>query len=106
VHGAKVDDLAAPAVYVVLNTRWGAGDCSGSLLLSSGEGLWGHMSSSLGWLVRDLTIQFPDRREKLEALYPEGYMIVVADRAGIIPDEIIEKNKIWGEAREAAGDTS
>lgn len=97
---AEVDDLTAPAVYIVVHTKWSGGDVSGTLLLGTGVGKWGHLSSSIDWLVRDLTIQFGDRREELAELYPNGYQIVVADREGVIPDEVMERNRIWGEAKD------
>lgn len=99
VGGAEIGDMTVPIVYVAVNTRYGSGDVTGSLVLEDGEGLWGHFSSHTEWLIRDLTIQFPDRREELLRRFPDGYQIVLADRVGIIPDEVWAANQAWGEAK-------
>jgi hypothetical protein len=84
-----------PTVYVVPHAQWSTGDISGCLLLESGEVLWSHISSSMGWLQRDLTSGFGDRREELERRYPDGYNVVVAEKEGDVPAEVQERNKAW-----------
>jgi len=92
------DTAAKPTVYVVIESEWKSGDVGGCLLLDTGEVKWSHMSSSRGWLQRDLTVGFTDRRTELERLYPNGYEVVVVDGDGQIPDDVIARNKAWGEA--------
>lgn len=53
---------------------WGT-DVGGQLVDEKGEVLWGHVSSSTGWLRIDLTDNFTDRRNALEERYPGGYEI-------------------------------
>jgi hypothetical protein len=89
-----------PAIYVVEQAKFSSGDVSGCLLLDTGEVLWGHLSSGRGWLERDLTNGFTDRRERLGALYPGGYRVVYVDADGIIPPEVMARNAAWAAERE------
>lgn len=75
------DRYEAPrgTVYVVVTAQWNS-DIAGCLLLDSGEVKWEHMSSGQGWLVRDLTSGFADRRAELERIYPNGYDVVLVGR--------------------------
>lgn len=82
-------------VYVIVETEWESGDTGGCLLADTGAVLWGHLSSNLDWLKRDLTSGFSDRREKLEHLYPNGYEVIVARRDEDIPNDVIERNVLW-----------
>lgn len=93
--------VARGTVYVIVQSEWKSGDVGGSLLLDTGEVPWGHMSSSRGWLQRDLTNGFGDRRARLEALYPNGYDVVLVDADDELPADVLARNKAWGEARDA-----
>lgn len=99
---ASDETAARGTVYVVIDCQFGSGDVGGSLLLDTGEVKWGHLSSGLGWLQRDLTVGFTDRRVELERLYPNGYDVVVVDGDGQIPDDVIARNKAWAEAQKSA----
>lgn len=90
-------------VYVCPQSTWGSGDVAGCLLLDTGEVPWSHMSSSMGWLTRDLTSGFTDRREELERRYPDGYEVIVAEADGDIPAEVLARNKAWFEAEKGSG---
>lgn len=77
--------MTKPRVYAVVTAKYGHSDVGGQLFDHKGEPLWSHLSSSEGWLWRDLTTGFTDRREALEAKYPEGYDVMcLAERS---PDE-------------------
>lgn len=85
-------------VYVVLAAEWKSGDVSGTLLLDTGEPMWGHLSSSRGWLWRDLTQSFNDRRRTLAERYPNGYKVLFVDVNDQLPQEVLDANKAWAEA--------
>ena len=87
--------VLTPTVYVVVQSSWGGSDLGGCLLLATGEVLWSHISSSPWWLQRDLTNGFTDRRERLEALYPDGYDVVYVDGEGVIPEDVLAANAAW-----------
>lgn len=91
-----------PTVYVVVTGRWEGGDVSGALVLPTGEAPFGHTSSSLDWLRRDLTSGFRDRREDLEHRFPDGYDVVVIDKDDELPADVAEANKRWYGAGTAA----
>jgi hypothetical protein len=84
-----------PKVYVAVTmrssqpTEWGPGDVAGVLLLESGEPLWSHYSSSLGFLRGDLTTTFADRRLELERRFPDGYDVVILDLDDEPPAELL-----------------
>jgi hypothetical protein len=67
-----------PKVYIVAGRREDAytGDLGGALHTADGELLWSHVSSTTGWLRRDLTTGFTDRKRDLERRYPDGYDVV------------------------------
>lgn len=81
-----------PKVYVIVESGWKGGDRAGNLMLSDGTVLWGHCSSTLDWLKRDLTIGFSDRRDALTVRYPDGFDVVVVDLVAgdEPPDEIAQ----------------
>lgn len=60
------------------------GDLAAELVDETGEALWGHVSSSEGWLIHDLT-QRPDRMERLQDLYPDGYEVAIGHRPMAAP---------------------
>ena len=72
-----------PKVYVVVTGRFGGpddgGDVAGSLMHADGSITASHCSSNLSWLQRDLTVGFKDRREALEARYPDGFDVEVVN---------------------------
>ena len=74
-------------VYVVVTGGFGS-DVVGELVHPDREQLWGHMSSSQGWLRRDLTDGFEDRREKLAAMFPDGYEVVEVGLDDPLPEPI------------------
>lgn len=74
-------------LYVVALGRFGADDISGVLITGNGEGIHQHVSSSIGWLVADLTSHF-GRKAELEQRYPDGYEIVTIDLGDDLPSEI------------------
>jgi len=87
-----------PTVYVVIQGEWSTGDVAGALLTEGGEALWGHMSSSVGWLQRDLTNGFSDRRDELDRRYPGGYRVVVSEGWDKVPGPVQHAHKAWAEA--------
>lgn len=82
-------------VYVIPQTTWASGDIGGCLLHEEGDVTNSHLSSSLRFLVGDLTITFKDRREALEARYPHGYDVVVCGEGVDIPQDVLDANKEW-----------
>lgn len=60
--------------------RWGQAwehDVAGTLYVDHDdepESLWGHMSSTVGWLERDLLHNF-GRDQKLAERFPQGYEV-------------------------------
>jgi len=81
-------------VYVVPEYQMSSGDVGGCLLRDNGEVPWSHMSSSVSWLQRDLTNGFADRREQLNAWYPNGYDVVVVTEGVEIPADVLERNRL------------
>jgi hypothetical protein len=75
-----------PRLYVIETARCTGGDSAGYLMDADGEVLHSHMSSSLSWLVSDLTKNF-GRAESLAEAYPEHEVVVVSGDDSI-PDEI------------------
>jgi hypothetical protein len=67
-----------PTLYIVAARDESAytGDIAGALYTADGELLWSHVSSTTGWLRRDLTTGFTDRKYALEQRYPDGYDVV------------------------------
>lgn len=49
--------------------------------------LWGHMSSSEGWLKQDLTVNF-GRLSQLEERFPQGYRVIHVGPDDSVPEEI------------------
>lgn len=94
----KTTEEPKGTVYVIVGAKWQGGDVAGSLLLDTGEPMWGHMSSSEGWLWRDLTQSFNDRRQQLAQRYPDGYSVVWCISDNHIPAEVLEANKAWHDA--------
>lgn len=90
--GAPLEGNAAPVsekpkVYVVPTGRWGTGDIAGVSVTA--DRVWfQHVSSSLGWLVRDTTTGFGDRRLELEQAYPDGFEVVLVQPGDDLPAEI------------------
>lgn len=83
----SADEESSPIVYVVALGRWGTSDISG--VSCDAERVWfEHVSSSMGWLVRDTTTGFTDRREQLEAAYPGGFRTVLVGPGDEMPREI------------------
>lgn len=72
-----------PKVYVVVTGRFGglsdSGDVVGMLMHADGEVTAQHCSSGIFWLRTDLTTGFKNRREALEARYPDGYDVQVVN---------------------------
>lgn len=80
-HPAAQDHVEPTTIYVVPTGRWISGDFSG--LSVTADRVWfQHVSSSLGYLRRDTTDGFSDRRVQLEEAYPNGYKVVL-----VLPDE-------------------
>jgi hypothetical protein len=90
---------AENTVYVWVSGVFGGSDLAGSLLTGEGEVLWGHVSSGIWWLKSDLTVSFTDRREALDARYPDGYEVVVYGMDVPIPEWLRDANKAWGKAQ-------
>jgi hypothetical protein len=86
----NADDL--PIVYVVAYSRWRLhgqpSDYGGAALFGDAYSeSFGHVSSSLDWLRNDTTVGFGgERRDRLRALYPQGFKRVVLDLTGDTPD--------------------
>ena len=70
--------MSAPKVYIVASRPEAQyhGDIAGELRTADGELLWGHLSSSVGWLKNDLTGPMASRKYELERMYPDGYEVV------------------------------
>lgn len=81
-------------VYVVIQAEWPSGDVAGCLLHEAGDVTHSHMSSSRGWLVRDLTVNF-GRHAELEARYPDGYEVVTVGDGDGLPLEVLDANVAW-----------
>lgn len=62
---------------VIVIGRFGiGGDLSGVLMASTGEVLYQHVSSSIEWLVNDLSRNF-GREALLDERYPQGWTVAV-----------------------------
>lgn len=78
--------MTSTKVYVVITGRFGS-DYAGVSLTA--DRVWfQHVSSSTGWLVRDTTGGFSDRKAELDAAYPEGWEAVLIDKGDPMPEEI------------------
>lgn len=74
-------------VYVVPTGRLSIGDYAGVSMTA--DRVWfQHVSSNLWFLERDTTVGFRDRREQLEAAYPDGFEIVMVEPGQDLPAEI------------------
>lgn len=59
-------------LYIVEESRFSTGDVCGSLVCENGDFIYNHFSSSLEWLIMDLTMNF-GRQEDLAERFPDGY---------------------------------
>lgn len=89
---------AKPTLFAMVTEAWGGGDVAGVLYDHEGEPLHSHISSGEAWLWRDLTTGFTDRRERLEALYPDGYEVVKLGR-NATDDDFTALHTLWDERR-------
>lgn len=74
-------------IYVVVTAEWGGHDVVG-YSVSADRAWFSHVSSDARWLKRDTTDGFRDRREQLEAAYPNGYEVVLVELGAELPVEI------------------
>ena len=86
---------AKPTLFAMVTAVLG-GDVAGVLYDHEGEPLHSHFSSSEGWLWHDLTTGFTDRREQLEALYPDGYEVVKLGR-NATEEDFVALHTLWDE---------
>jgi len=87
--GQRPDESESTVLYVVVEARWESGDVIGCSMTA--DRVWfEHMSSSVTWLRQDTTTGFRDRRDLLEAAYPNGLVVKVVDltNGDELPEEI------------------
>jgi hypothetical protein len=76
-------------VYIILTGGFpDSTDIAGTLYTAEKGPLWSHVSSSLSWLQRDLTVGFGDRRAQLDEMFPDGYDTVLVERDDQVPPEV------------------
>lgn len=68
-------------------------DLQGHLLTEHGEVLWSHLDHHPRALLAGLAATGANREALLER-YPGGYTVVYADRPGIVPQEVLDANRV------------
>lgn len=88
---------------VVVTGNYGS-DLLGGLFAPTGEVLYSHVSSSIGWLKADLTNNF-GRRAELDAKYPQGWTVSVYND-NPPPDALIKANITFYANKETDGEAT
>jgi hypothetical protein len=101
---APTEPDVPPVDLAVVVTQDLVGDLAGALLAPTGEVLFSHVSSSIGWLQSDLTNNF-GRRDKLDAKYPQGWTVSVYYRDPA-PAELIAANAAFYETKGSDGEAT
>lgn len=84
-----------PKVYVFCNGTFDR-DLVMVAVCENGVYLGSHICSNLSFARHDLT-GTPKRKEAIEAVYPDGYEVVVLEKGEFPPDEVFELNRKLGE---------
>lgn len=91
-----MDSQSKPTtLHVWVSAVYESGDVAGTLVTEEGEPLYGHMSSSKGWLMLDLTENFGRKFELIER-FGEDFDVVYHE-SGQVPDWLRQANAKWAE---------
>ena len=90
----ETDDESLPAIYLWSNSR--DGDGIAYAMAEDGHVIGSHLCSHWGYMKHDLHDR-PDRKERCENYYPDGYrLVVLMESRSLPPDEVLERNRVLG----------